>query len=63
MPLPSTSEMVRFAVFAGVTALLALLAGTGHVAYACVMLVVGAALLYALLDLVDYEIVKRNRRG
>jgi hypothetical protein len=55
--------MVRFAVFAGVTALLALLAGTGRVAYTCVMLVVGAALLYALLDLVDYEIAKRNRRG
>jgi hypothetical protein len=28
-----------------------------------IMLVVAAALGYAVLDLVDYEIVKRKRRG
>jgi len=27
------------------------------------MLVIAAALAYAVLDLVDYEIVKRKRRG
>jgi len=27
------------------------------------MLVIAAALAYAVLDLVDYEIVKRRRRG
>jgi len=28
-----------------------------------IMLIVAAALAYAVLDLVDYEIVKRRRRG
>jgi hypothetical protein len=28
-----------------------------------IMLVVAAALAYAVLDLVDYEVVKRKRRG
>jgi hypothetical protein len=55
-------DLMRFVLFMGVTLLVALLAGTGHVAYTFVMLIVGAALLYAALDLVDYEIVKRKRR-
>jgi len=55
--------MVRFVLFSGVTLLVALVAGTGRVAYTFVMLIVGAALVYAVLDLVDYEIVKRKRRG
>jgi hypothetical protein len=57
------SDMVRFVLFSGVTLLVALVAGTGRVAYTFVMLIVGAALVYAVLDLVDYEIVKRKRRG
>jgi hypothetical protein len=38
------------------------MAGTGRVAYVMVMLWLAAALAYAVLDLVDYEIVKRDRR-
>jgi len=41
----------------------ALVAGAGRVAYTLIMLVIAAALAYAVLDLVDYEIVKRKRRG
>jgi hypothetical protein len=33
------------------------------VAYILIMLVIAAALAYAILDLVDYELVKRKRRG
>jgi len=60
------SRLVRHGavvLFSGVTLLVALVAGTGRVAYTFVMLIVGAALVYAVLDLVDYEIVKRKRRG
>jgi hypothetical protein len=39
------------------------MAGVGRAAYVLVMLVIAAALAYAVLDLVDYEIVKRRRRG
>jgi hypothetical protein len=56
-------EMVRFAFFSGLLFLLAWLAGTGRVAYVLIMLLIAAALVYAVLDLVDYEIVKRKRRG
>jgi hypothetical protein len=42
--------------------LAAWVAGTGRVAYMMVMLVVAAALAYAVLDLVDYELVRRKRR-
>lgn len=55
--------MVRFAFFSGLLFLLAWLAGTGRVAYVLIMLLIAAALAYAVLDLVDYEIVKRKRRG
>jgi anaerobic C4-dicarboxylate transporter len=55
-------DLVRFVAFSGLTLLAALLAGTGHVAYTLVMLVIAVALAYAVLDLVDYEIVKRKRR-
>ena len=41
----------------------ALIAGTGRVAYTLIMLVIAAALVYAVLDLVDYEIAKRKRPG
>ena len=51
------------ALLLGVTLFVAWLAGTGRVAYVLVMVWVAAALGYAVLDLVDYEIVKRERRG
>jgi hypothetical protein len=55
-------EMFKFALLAGVTLLAAWIAVTGRVAYTFAMLVIAAALAYAFLDLVDYEIVKRKRR-
>jgi hypothetical protein len=60
---PSLFDMGRFVLFSAVTLLVAWLAGTGRVAYTFTMLVIAAALVYAVLDLVDYEIVKRKRRG
>jgi hypothetical protein len=63
MHVPSLFDLGRFALFAGITVFAAWIAGTGRVMYDLVMLVVAAALLYAVLDLVDYEIVKRKRRG
>jgi hypothetical protein len=53
----------KFAVLAGVTFFVAWMAGTGRVAYVMVMLWIAAGLAYAILDLVDYEIVKRQKRG
>ena len=61
--LPSLFDLVRFVFFSGLTVLAAWIAGTGRVAYIFIMLVIAAALAYAVLDLVDYEIVKRKRRG
>jgi hypothetical protein len=60
---PSPYDMGRFLAFAGLTLLVAWLAGTGRVAYTLTMLLIAAALVYAVLDLVDYEIKKRERRG
>ena len=51
-----------FALIAGVIFFVAWMAGTGRVAYVMVMLWIAAALGYAVVDLVDYEIVKRDRR-
>ena len=56
-------ELAKFAVLSGLIFFLAWLAGTGRVAYVMIMLWIAAALGYAVLDLVDYEIVKRERRG
>jgi hypothetical protein len=56
-------ELAKFALLSGLILFLAWLAGTGRVAYMMVMLWIAAALGYAVLDLVDYEIVKRDRRG
>jgi hypothetical protein len=61
IPVPSLLDLAKFALFAGITFLGALLAGTGRVAYTMIMLIIAAALVYAALDLVDYEIVKRKR--
>ena len=55
--------MAKFVLLCGVILLVAWVAGTGRVAYMMVMLWIAAALGYAVLDLVDYEIVKRDRRG
>ena len=56
-------QLAKFALLSGLILFLAWLAGTGRVAYVMVMLWIAAAFGYAVLDLVDYEIVKRNRRG
>ena len=63
IPRPSLFDLGKFAVFAGVTFLAAWVAGTGRVAYTFIMLVIAAALAYAVLDLIDYELVKRKRRA
>ena len=59
---PSVADLLLFAFFAGLLLLVAWIAATGRVAYMFVMLLIAAALAYALVDLVDYEIVKRRRR-
>jgi O-antigen/teichoic acid export membrane protein len=61
MRMPSMSDMARFVFFCGLTLLAAWIAATGRVAYVFVMLVLAAALGYALLDLLDYEVAKRRR--
>ncbi|MGE5434108.1 MAG: hypothetical protein ACM3S3_04910 [Candidatus Doudnabacteria bacterium] len=55
--------LAKFAVLSGLILFLAWLAGTGRVAYMMIMLWIAAGLAYAVLDLVGYEIVKRERRG
>jgi hypothetical protein len=56
------AQLAMFAFLCGLILFLAWLAGTGRVAYMMVMLWIAAALAYALIDLVDYELVKRDRR-
>jgi len=63
IPMPSMSDLGRFVVFSGITLLGVVLAETGRVAYTLLMLIIAAALVYAALDLVDYEIVKRKKGG
>jgi hypothetical protein len=53
----------KFVFLCVVILFVAWLAGTGRVAYVMVMLWIAAGLAYAVLDLVDYEIVRRDRRG
>ena len=60
---PSLFDLAKFALFSGITFFVAWMAGTGRIAYVFVMLVIAAALAYAVLDLVDYEVVKRKRRA
>jgi len=55
--------LAKFAVLSGLILFLAWLAGTGRVAYMMIMLWIAAGLAYAVLDLVGYEIVKRERPG
>jgi hypothetical protein len=59
---PGLFDLVRFAVFLGLTLVAAWIAGMGRVAYILTMLVIAAALAYAVLDLADYEIAKRRRQ-
>jgi hypothetical protein len=56
-------NLAKFALLAGIILGLAWVAKTGRVAYVMVMLWIAAALGYAVLDLVDYEIRKRDRPG
>jgi hypothetical protein len=60
---PSLFDLARFVLFSGLTLLAAWIAAFGRVAYTVIMLVVAAALVFAILDLLDMEIVKRKRRG
>ena len=55
-------ELAKFVCFAAVTVVAAWVAATGRVAYMCTMLVIAAALGFAVLDCVGYEIVKQKRR-
>jgi hypothetical protein len=56
-------ELAKCAVLSGLILFLAWLASSGRVAYMMIMLWIAAGLAYAVLDLIDYEIVKRERRG
>jgi hypothetical protein len=56
-------EVAKFAVLSGLILFLAWLASTGRVAYVMIMLWIAAGLAYAVLDLIGYEIVKRERRS
>jgi hypothetical protein len=56
-------ELAKFAVLSGLILFLGWLASTGRVAYMMIMLWIAAGFAYAVLDLIDYEIVKRERRS
>ena len=56
-------ELAKFVVLSGLILFLAWLTTTGRVAYVMIMLWIAAGLAYAVLDLVGYEIVKRERRS
>ena len=56
-------QLAKFVLLSGVILFVAWLAGTGRVAYMMVMLWIAAGLAYAVLDLVDHEVVKKGRRG
>jgi hypothetical protein len=57
------TQLAKFVLLSGVILFVAWLAGTGRVAYMMVMLWIAAGLAYAVLDLVDHEVVKKGRRG
>jgi 4-hydroxybenzoate polyprenyltransferase len=61
-PRPRLSGLALFAFGSGLGFLVAWIATTGRVAYVFVMLLLAAALAYAVIDLMDYEIVKKNRQ-
>jgi hypothetical protein len=55
-------QMAKFVVLSGLILFIAWLATTGRVAYVMVMLWLAAGLAYAVLDLVGYEIRKKEMR-
>ena len=56
------TQMAKFVLLSGLILFIAWLASTGRVAYVMVMLWIAAGLAYAFLDLVGYEIRKKERR-
>jgi hypothetical protein len=54
-------QMGAFIVLSGVIVFVAWLSTIGRVAYTMVMLWIAAALAFALLDLVGYELNKKER--
>jgi hypothetical protein len=54
-------QMGAFVVLSGVIVFVAWLSTTGRVAYVMVMLWIAAALAFAVLDLVGYEIARKER--
>jgi hypothetical protein len=56
-------QMGTFVVLSGVIIFVAWLSTTGRVAYTMVMLWIAAAFAFAVLDLVGYEITKKERRN
>jgi RsiW-degrading membrane proteinase PrsW (M82 family) len=57
------AHALKFLFFSGVLLLVAWIAGTGRVAYMMIMLLVAAALGFAVLDSIGYEVAKKDRRG
>jgi hypothetical protein len=55
-------QMAKFVVLSGLILFIAWPATTGRVAYVMVMLWLAAGLAYAVLDLVGYEIRKKEMR-
>jgi len=55
-------QMAKFVVLSGLILFIAWLASTGRVAYVMVMLWIAAGFAYAVLDLVGYEIRKKERQ-
>jgi len=53
-------QMAKFVVLSGLILFIAWLASTGRVAYVMVMLWIAAGFAYAVLDLVGYEIRKKE---
>jgi hypothetical protein len=54
-------SMIAFAVLSGVLLLVAWIATTGRVGYVLITLLVGGALVFAVLDCMGFEIVRRER--
>lgn len=55
------TQLAIFLVLSGVIIFVAWLSTTGRVAYMMVMLWIAAGLAYAVLDLVGYQITKKER--
>jgi hypothetical protein len=62
-PYSMLAHVLKFAFLSGVLLFVAWMAGTGRVAYILIMLLIAAALGFAVVDSVGYAIVKRERRG